>query len=561
MPSPSPDVAAFPHSVASFDPTPDGVLLWTQTDTARSVDWVVARDEGLTDVAASGTAEVAADGDCTVVVDVDGLDPATTYHYAFTTPDGERSRVGRTRTLPRPDDHVDHVRIAMVSCANLARAPLTVTRALAAMDDVDLVYHAGDYIYEDDGERGDIPVEPPRYLVSVEDYRTRYRQARRDTDLQLLHERFPMVAVWDDHDVADNTWDDGAKAHDPEEHGDFHERLAHANRARQEWVPIRYPDPSDDRRMWRSVVIGDLAELVVLDTRLGGRDKQPDDGEDLDDPDRHILSQPQWEWVEERVTDTTRPWCLLASQVPISIMELPMPDHLDLDGPLPDGYTLREGIALCTDQWDGYRCDRDRLVAALDRRGGGTVVLSADIHSSWVFDGPFTKDLKPVAGELTGSSISSTTMGGNLGELATRLAEKVAASMDHVRWCDLDEYGFVLADVTPDHVEGSFWAVDPYDRSATARRMSAWRLPVGPERRWERVDGAPEDESGPVEDQLAVEGLPAEGPPAGGKLPPPGPSVLGKLVRIGLVVGAGVVLRPFVRSAWRGVVAARGRRR
>ncbi len=240
-------MSAFPHSVASFDPTPDGILLWTQTDEAASLDWVVATDEALGEVVASGSVDVDPDGGGTVVVDVDGLSPATRYWYAFTTPDGERSRVGRTKTLPAEDAAVEAVRVAMVSCANLARAPLTVARAVAAVDDIDLVYHAGDYIYEDDGEKGDIPVEPPRYLVTLDDYRTRYRQARRDTDLQLLHERHPMVAVWDDHDVVDNTWDDGAKAHDPEEHGDFHERLRQANRARQEWVPIRYPDPSDDR--------------------------------------------------------------------------------------------------------------------------------------------------------------------------------------------------------------------------------------------------------------------------------------------------------------------------
>jgi alkaline phosphatase D len=544
----------FPHSVASFDPTPDGILLWTQTDEASSLDWTVARDEALTDVVASGTASVDPDRGCTVVVDVDGLSPGTTYHYAFTTPDGERSRVGRTRTLP--DAAAETVRVAMVSCANLARAPLTVARALAAVDDVDLVYHAGDYIYEDDGEKGDIPVDPPRYLVTLDDYRMRYRQARRDTDLQLLHERHPMVAVWDDHDVADNTWDDGAKAHDPDEHGDFHERLRQANRARQEWVPIRYPDPDDDRRMWRSVALGDLAELVVLDTRLGGRDKQPDEGEDLDDPDRKLLSEPQWEWVAERIADRSRPWCLLASQVPISVMELPMPDHLDLDGPLPDGYTLRDGIALCTDQWDGYRAERDRLVELLGRRGGGTLVMSADIHSSWVFDGPFDRDLQPVAGELTGSSISSTTMGGNLGKAGAALAERVADGMEHVRWCDLDEYGFVLVDVTRSAVEGSFWAVDPSDRSATARRMSAWSLSSAQGARWERVDADEPD----ADEQPSVEGLPAEGPPAGGRAPAPGRSVLGKLVRVGVVVGAGLVLRPVLRGAWRGVVAARSRR-
>ncbi|HEX7132413.1 MAG TPA: PhoD-like phosphatase N-terminal domain-containing protein, partial [Iamia sp.] len=146
----SSDAAAFPHSVASFDPTSEGVLLWTQADTQATVDWVVARDEDLGDVVASGTADVPGDGGGTVAVDVDGLEPATTYWYRFSAGD-ERSRIGRTRTLPAPDATVGSIRVAMVSCANLARAPLAAARAVAEVDDVDLVFHAGDYIYEDDG--------------------------------------------------------------------------------------------------------------------------------------------------------------------------------------------------------------------------------------------------------------------------------------------------------------------------------------------------------------------------------------------------------------------------
>lgn len=548
--------ATFPHSVASFDPTPDGVLLWTRTEAAPTVRWVVGRDADLADVVAEGEADVDAARDHTVLVDVDGLDPATTYHYAFEA-GGVRSRVGRTRTLPAPDQAVPRVRIGMVSCANLARAPLTVARALAAVDDLDLVYHAGDYIYEDDGAKGDIPVDPPRYLVSVDDYRLRYRQARADTDLQLLHERHPMVAVWDDHDVADNTWDDGAKAHDPDEHGPFPVRLAAANQVRQEWVPVRLPDPDDDMRLWRSVVLGDLAELVVLDTRLAGRDRQPDDGEDLDDPDRSLLSDPQWAWLEERAVDRTRPWCLLASQVPVSDMQIPMPDGLDLDGLLPDGYTVRDGVALCTDQWDGYRAERRRLVDLLDRRGGGTVVISADIHSSWVFDGPFTEDGRPVAGELTGSSISSTTMGGNLGRAGSTLAETVADEMDHVRWCDLDEHGFVVLDVDRQRARGEMWAVDPDDRDAVARRMTAWDIGPRAGARWDRADGTDEGD-GHEDAPPEVVGLPAEGPPAGGRAP--GRSPIATAARVGAVVAALVALRPLWRALRRGTARARQRR-
>lgn len=582
------DAAVFPHGIASFDPTPTSVLLWTRTERAASVDWVVARDEELTDVVASGTAEVRADRDCTAVVDVDGLAPATTHHYAFTVGDA-RSGVGRTRTLP--DGAVTRSRIAVVSCANLARAPLTVYRAVAGVEDLDLVLHLGDYIYENAGEKGHIPVDPPHDLVTLEDYRLRYRQARADTDLQQLHARFPMVAIWDDHDVADNTWDGGAKAHDPEEHGPWEPRLEAATTARQEWVPARLRDPDDEGLLWRSVALGDLAEIVLLDARLGGRDEALDsaggDG-DLDSPDRAMLSEEQWAWATERLTDTSRPWSLVCSSVPVSKMHLPMPGSIDLDLGLPEGYTVRDGVGVCTDQWDGYARERERLAEVLGRRGGGAVVLSADVHSSWVFDGPFGADGEPVAGELTGSSVSSTTMGGNLGPGATALAERIGRSMDHVRWVDLDDYGFLVVDVDHDRLRGEVWAVDPDDRTATATRRTAWHIGPGRGARWTEADDADDEDDGASGDAAeedraeaagvarggtigaqggseptrpgVVRGPVALGPPAGGREPDPGPGALGKLVRAGLVVGAALALRPVLRAAARGVREARARR-
>ena len=558
------DAEAFPHSVASFDPTPTSVLLWTRTEVADEVTWTVARDDALADVVASGRADVDVDRDHTVVVDVEGLEAATTYHYAFEVA-GARSVVGRTRTTPAGS--TEGVRLAIVSCANLARAPLTVYRAVAGVDDVDLVLHLGDYIYEDDGEKGHIPVDPPRYLVTLDDYRARYRQARADTDLQQLHARVPFVAIWDDHDVADNTWDGGAKAHDPEEHGPWPDRLAAATRARQEYVPARLPDPDDEGLLYRAVPLGDLAEVVLLDARLGGRDEALDsaggDG-DLDSEDRAMLSEEQWTWAAERVADRSHVWSLVTSQVPVSRMHLPMPGDVDLDVGLPEGYTVRDGVGVCTDQWDGYAAERERLVRLLDDRDGGVVVLSADVHSSWVFDGPFASDGRPVAGELTGTAVSSTTMGGNLGRAGSALGERVGENMDHVRWVDLDEYGFLLADVSPDRLRGEFWAVDPDDRSATARLLSAWE--IGPEAgaRWEEAwspadtaDEEAEEGSGPTE----VEGPAPLGPPAGGREPSPGTGVLGKLLRAGVAVGVVVALRPAWRAARAGVAAARSRRR
>lgn len=561
------DLEAFPHSVASFDPTPTSVLLWTRTEAAPSVRWTVARDPDLSDVVASGDATPRADRDATVVVDVEGLEPATTYHYAFEAA-GARSVVGRTRTLP--DGPTASARIGVVSCANLARAPLTVYRALAGIEDLDLVLHLGDYIYEDDGERGDIAVDPPHDLVTLEDYRLRYRQARADTDLQQLHSRVPFVATWDDHDVADNTWDGGAKAHDPEVHGPWPERLQAATTARQEWVPARLPDTSDEGRLWRSVVLGDLAEIVLLDARLGGRDEALDsaggDG-DLHSPDRAMLSEEQWAWAEERIGDRSRPWSLVASSVPVSEMHLPMPGSLDLDVGLPEGYTITDGVAICTDQWDGYATERDRLTEIMGRRGGGSVILSADVHSSWVFDGPFGADGEPVAVELTGSSVSSTTMGGNLGRAAASLAERIGEGMDHVRWVDLDEHGFLVIDIDSDRVRGEAWAVDPADRDATARRMTAWSVGPGRGARWVSDDDAdtpttpdPAGEATP-DDPSEVMGPTAIGPPAGGREPARGAGLARTLAKAAALAALIVALRPVVRAVRRGAADARRRRR
>ncbi|MGI8938765.1 MAG: alkaline phosphatase D family protein [Iamia sp.] len=559
------DPEAFPHSVASFDPTPSSVLIWTRTERASSVRWTVARDEALSDVVASGEARVRDDRDQTVLVDVEGLEPARTYHYAFEV-DGARSVVGRTRTLP--EGPTERARLAVVSCANLARDPLTVYRAVAGLDDLDLVLHLGDYIYEDSGEGDDIPVDPPRDLVSLEDYRLRYRQARADTDLQQLHARVPFVAIWDDHDVADNTWDDGAKAHDPEQHGPWEERLAAATTARQEWVPARLRDPDDEGLLWRSVALGDLAEVVLLDARLGGRDEALDsaggDGE-LESPDRSMLSEEQWAWAEERITDRSRTWALVGSSVPVSKMHLPMPGQVDLDTGLPEGYTICDGVAICTDQWDGYAAERDRLAEVMGRRGGGTVILSADVHSSWVIDGPFDREGRPVAGELTGSSVSSTTMGGNLGPAASGLGERIGEGMDHVRWVDLDEYGFLVLDVDHERARGEVWAVDPQDRTATARRLTAWSIGPDAGARWAQAADADDHRSGadagpPRPEVAEVRGPEAIGPPAGGRAPGPGASAGTKLVRAGLVVAAVVAIRPALRAVARGASRARSRR-
>jgi len=459
----------FRHAVASFEPTGSSVLLWTRLTGATSARWCVAADAGLSQVVASGEASTSPDADGTVVVDVDGLRPGTTWWYRFDAA-GETSPVGRTRTLPAAP--ATSVRLGLVCCARYSMAPLGAYRAMAERE-VDVVLHLGDYVYEDDGHKGPRDHRPPRAAVTLDDYRQRLAQVREDPDCQALHLRHPMILVLDDHDVADNCWQDGAKSHDPEAQGPFAARAAAAARARQEWAPGRLRDPARPTATWRSVPIADVAELIILDTRLSGRDLQAgDDGaKGLHDPDRSLLGDEQRAWLGERLADITRPWALLASGVVVNEVSLPLPATSLFDGLLPNGYSAIEGKVLHDDQWDGYPAERDRLVSCLAERGragGRTVILSGDIHSSWAFEGPRTAGGDPVAVEITIPAVASKPMGRSRVPGAWRVLDAMVRRLEHVPWVDVTERGYGMLDVRPDRVGMEWWFVEATDRDPGA---------------------------------------------------------------------------------------------
>jgi alkaline phosphatase D len=488
----------FAHAAASFDPTSSSVLLWTRLSGGRTeADWVVSTDPGLSDVVASGSATTGPGQDHTITVDVEGLAPTTTYWYGFHV-DGESSPVGRTRTLPGGD--TGRFVLATVCCSHYAVAPLGVYRAVADRE-FDLVLHLGDYIYEDDGSHAARRHDPPRVAVTLEDYRRRMAQVRRDPDAQALHLRHPMVGIWDDHDLSDNAWHDGAKHHDPREHGPWGARVAGAARARQEWFPARLRDPSDPTVTWRSVLVGDLAELVLLDTRYAGRDRQAGDDEsaDLHDPDRSLLGEPQRTWLRERLADRERPWAVLASGVVVNELELSWPRPLRwVNHFLPNGYAVLDGRVLHDDQWDGYPAERERVTAWLRSRGecgGRTVILSGDVHSSWAFVGPCDPTSgDAVAVEATTPAVSSAAMGRAHYPGMWWVLDRAANRLDHVRWADVTERGFGVLELTADAATMSWWFVHPYDtdpaaRAAPAAAFRSERAAWPP--RFERVDVPP----------------------------------------------------------------------
>ncbi len=250
--------------------------------------------------------------------------------------------MGRTRTLPGAGAR--QLTLGLVSCANYSVAPLTVYRALA-LREVDLVVHLGDYVYDSDGHSTRRAHEPPHPPRSLADYRTRIAQIRRDPDCQALHRRHPWATIVDDHDLADNAWRGGAKAHDEAEDGPWAARARAAMTARSEWLPSRRRDPGDVMATWRSLVIGDLAELILLDSRLHGRDEQAGmpGALPIDAAERSILGSDQRTWALERIEDVSRPWSLVANGVVVNEIVLRPPLARFFARLLPHDYEAYDG--------------------------------------------------------------------------------------------------------------------------------------------------------------------------------------------------------------------------
>jgi alkaline phosphatase D len=460
----------FLHGVASGDPTPDAVVLWTRVEAAGPVDWWLATDEAGTAVVASGSLVAEPDHDLTAKVDVGGLEPATTYWYGFVA-DGTRSPTGRTRTLP--GDGADHVRFAFTSCAKFNAGFFNAYDRIADRADLDFLLHLGDYIYEASNTPpatqtpgADIgrPFDPLHECITLDDYRTRYRQYHRDPSVQHVHATLPFICAADDHELADGAWRGGATEHKPE-YGPWNERLTNAFRARREWLPTRDPDPADPDRVHRSIAIGDLLDLFIVDTR--SRRDEPKAGDACHDPDRSALGADQRAWLFDGLRTSTARWRVLGNPSVFSSLF-----HPDLEPDLLEPLQKLKLIDPTTgerdhDQWDGYLAERGALVDLITTIGD-TVVLSADVHVSLVAQvredpwGPLTDDA-PVAVELVSPSITSQNLDDKLGYDrggSIDAQDRFVASHPHVQWCDFDCHGYVVVDLDADRLAASFWAVD-----------------------------------------------------------------------------------------------------
>lgn len=487
----------FTHAVASGEPGPNQVLLWTRYSSDRDVTlrWEVSTDMEFTRIAAGGECLASPAADCCTKTVARGLEPATWYFYRFIAPSGEISAVGRTRTLPQ--GAVASFRMAVFSCSNYGFGWFNAYAHAAADDSFDLAVHLGDYLYE--YPRGTYPSErqvvagrvaPLGEMIALADYRERYALYRSDHDLQRLHQLYPMITVWDDHESANDSWRDGAENHQAEE-GDWAVRKAAARQAYREWMPV-----SDDD--YASYDIGDLATLFRLETRLTGRDRPfdidmlikdagPDGGEAAlaafrdgawRDPSRQLLGAGQEAWLAagfKTSTQARKPWQVLIQQVIMG--------RLDAPANLAEGVAANASQSVRTwlatsrmataarlpwnmDAWDGYPAARDRLYAAALEADANLVVLTGDTHNAWALD--LDRDGARVGVEMAGTSVTSP---GTEGYIAWRpsnaLARDLVGASPQLKWCDMSQRGYLAVELTPGAATGEFRFV------STVRQRSA----------------------------------------------------------------------------------------
>ncbi|MFO7567845.1 MAG: alkaline phosphatase D family protein [Enhygromyxa sp.] len=443
----------FSHSVASGDPLADSVILWTRVSPAADqpveLFFEVALDpEFETRVAADWIPPTDESRDYTVKIDVDGLEAGTTYYYRFYA-QGRVSPTGRTRTAP--SGAVEHLRFAVCSCASWAHGYFHAYAEIGGRDDLDAVIHLGDYIYEfGDGEYGDIrQYDPPHETLTLDDYRRRYRQYRSDPDLQEAHRQHPFIATWDDHEIANDAWVDGAGNHDEDE-GEWIDRRAAGTQAYFEWLPLREGEPG---RVYRELPYGDLVDLIVLDTRYEGRGAQvaltdPEMFEKIYAEDRQLLGEEQEAWLLERLSSSTARWKLIAQQVMVAQLILSA----------QDGEPNRP---LFTDPWDGFEAARRRLLGYIrDNDIRDVVVLTGDVHSSFAneltedpLDGydPATGE-GSVAVEFVTPGVTSPGLSFDPGTLAL-----LAPLNPHTRWLEVLRKGYMTIDLTPERCQADFW--------------------------------------------------------------------------------------------------------
>lgn len=514
----------FAHGVASGDPLSDRVILWTRLSTEATgevqVVWEVSSRPDFTSIVRSGSTATSTTRDMTVKVDVTGLLPGTSYWYRFQA-NGNVSASGRTRTLPTGS--VAQVRLAVFSCANHPAGYFNAYADAAARTDLDATVHLGDYIYEygaggyatqSAATLGRAP-QPATEIVSLADYRARHAQYKTDPDLQALHAAAPMIAVWDDHEVTNDAYTDGAENHQASE-GSFVARKAAALQAYHEWMPTRVGAAPDV--IYRSFDFGSLMSLHMLDTRIVGRALQLDYANylkpngldaaafaaDMTKP-RELLGSTQTTWLQQRLAASQATWQVLGQQVLMGRMNIPAP--ILLEGlnpgtgvsvsayaamvakaqtapatltPLEQAVLAQPAIPYNLDAWDGYAVARETVLGTARSLDKNLVVLSGDTHNAWA------NDLQDLTGRQVGVEFATpgvTSPGFETyfpNENPNVFAAALTQLIGPLQYCDTARRGYMVVTATPSACTADWVYVNTVSsRTFTTAKGPTWKVLPG----------------------------------------------------------------------------------
>ena len=515
---------SFAHGVASGDPLADSLILWTRvtpldpTTTSIKVQWQAATDPDFANISHNGETHISAATDFTLKVDLQGLNANTTYYYRFKS-NGKTSPIGVGKTLPTGS--IDKVKFAVISCANYPAGFFHVYGEIAKQTDIDAVLHLGDYIYEygNDGYATEdagilgrlLPEDNSDEIISLADYRNRYAHYRTDSNLQAAHSNCAFITVWDDHEITNDTWRNGAENHNEGE-GEFSERKLHALQAYFEWMPIR--NVADKERIYRRFEFGNLVSLYMLDTRVLARDEQlnyadfdltsaqgqSDFANALSSPSRALLGNEQLTWLTDGMTTSNSKWQVLGQQVLMTKMHLPFEvlqllvslqisqaNGGDTNALLAQASALFAELAQIKgrvlagdpsvtdaerarvdttapynlDAWDGYAYEREVLLGTAIAAQKNLVVLAGDTHNGWA--GQLVTDAaNPIAAsqnagvEFATSSVSSPGLEEYLAlntqgpEATAQMEQVIPLLVNDLIYNNLVDRGYLTVTFTPE---------------------------------------------------------------------------------------------------------------
>ena len=464
--------APFFHGVASGDPLPDAVILWTRlspdvgTPDPTAVDWEISGTPDFATVVNSGTASTGSAADWTVKVDATGLLPHSTYYYRFSY-GGSPSMTGRTRTSP--DGAVDHLRMAAGSCSSVWSGHYNAFARVAERNDLDLFLHVGDYIYDyaDADEQVRMPAPDFPDPSTLQQWRDLHAYNCLDADLRAAKASLPFVVIWDNHDVD----------------SDDSTALRGAIKAFLEWTPTRLPDPADSLRLYRSLHYGNLLDLTLMDVLLFR------DTDTLPDGQPVFIGNEQMQWVQDELASGPAQWHVLGSQN--------MMGHFLLTG-LPGWIPFGDGEVMDSSAWDGYGSERLRLLEFMDSAAiPNVVVVSGDAHISTVMD----LDTDPTdgasydgatgAGSVAVEFLPASITRGNLDEMGLGFAESILIGVTdlanpHHLHKEFTSHGYGILDIRPDSIVAEFWYSGILAPSATESFAGGWVVRSG-DNHWQRT--------------------------------------------------------------------------